>query len=167
MDSLPAEPQGKPKNTGVGSLSLLQGIFPTQESSQGLLHYRWVLYQLNYRNSLIQATFYKNEIYTINNVLKPYVSSLSLSRVPVLIYQLLIYWSVTIYLVIYLSQYQRKCFIAINSVLLTFLILQSNYGYVNLFVQRIRMKVEVENRSICLLIRLFKKKRTGGKEENV
>ena len=30
-DSLPAEPQGKPKNTGVGSLSLLQGIFPTQE----------------------------------------------------------------------------------------------------------------------------------------
>ena len=30
-DSLPAESQGKPKNTGVGSLSLLQGIFPTQE----------------------------------------------------------------------------------------------------------------------------------------
>ena len=29
-DSLPAEPQGKPKNTGVGSLSLLQGIFPTK-----------------------------------------------------------------------------------------------------------------------------------------
>ena len=28
-DSLPAEPQGKPKNTGVGSLSLLQGIFLT------------------------------------------------------------------------------------------------------------------------------------------
>ena len=26
-DSLPAEPQGKSKNTGVGSLSLLQGIF--------------------------------------------------------------------------------------------------------------------------------------------
>ena len=31
VDSLPAEPQGKPKNTGVGSLSLLQGIFLTQE----------------------------------------------------------------------------------------------------------------------------------------
>ena len=31
VDSLPAEPQGKPKNTGVGSLSLLQGVFPTQE----------------------------------------------------------------------------------------------------------------------------------------
>ena len=31
VDSLPAEPQVKPKNTGVGSLSLLQKIFPTQE----------------------------------------------------------------------------------------------------------------------------------------
>ena len=30
-DSLPAEPPGKPKNTEVGSLSLLQGIFLTQE----------------------------------------------------------------------------------------------------------------------------------------
>ena len=34
-DSLPAEPQGKPKNTGVGSLSLLQRIVPAQESNQG------------------------------------------------------------------------------------------------------------------------------------
>ena len=32
-DSLSAEPQGKPNNTGVGSLSLLQQIFPTQESN--------------------------------------------------------------------------------------------------------------------------------------
>ena len=38
VDSLPAEPQGKPKNTGVGSLSLLQQIFLTQELNQGLLH---------------------------------------------------------------------------------------------------------------------------------
>ena len=30
-DSLPSDPPGKPNNTGVGSLSLLQGIFPTQE----------------------------------------------------------------------------------------------------------------------------------------
>ena len=33
MDSLLSEPPGKPKNTGVSSLSLHQGIFPTQESS--------------------------------------------------------------------------------------------------------------------------------------
>ena len=50
-DSLPAEPPGKPKNTGVASLSLLQGIFPTQESNQGLLHCRWILYQLSYQEN--------------------------------------------------------------------------------------------------------------------
>ena len=37
-DFLPAEPPGKPKNTGVGSLSLLQWIFPTQELNWVLLH---------------------------------------------------------------------------------------------------------------------------------
>ena len=37
VDSLPIEPQEKPKNTGVGSLSLLQGIFSTQKSNWGLL----------------------------------------------------------------------------------------------------------------------------------
>ena len=50
-DSLPAEPQGKPKNTGVGSLSLLQGIFLTQEWNQGLLHCRRILYQLSHKGS--------------------------------------------------------------------------------------------------------------------
>ena len=35
VDSLPAEPQGKPKNPGVGSLCLLQRIFLIQESGQG------------------------------------------------------------------------------------------------------------------------------------
>ena len=34
-DSLPAEPQGKPRNPGVGSLSFLQWIFPTQELNWG------------------------------------------------------------------------------------------------------------------------------------
>ena len=37
-----------PKNTGVGSLSLLQGNFLTQELNRGLLHYTWILYQLSY-----------------------------------------------------------------------------------------------------------------------
>jgi len=44
VDSLPDEPQGKPKNTGVGS-SLLLWIFLTQELNRGLLHSRWILYQ--------------------------------------------------------------------------------------------------------------------------
>ena len=50
-DSLPAEPQGKPKNTGVGSLSLLQRIFQTQKSNWGLLYCRQILYQLNYQGT--------------------------------------------------------------------------------------------------------------------
>ena len=37
------------QNTGVGSHSLLQGIFPTQGSNPGLLHCRWILYQLSHR----------------------------------------------------------------------------------------------------------------------
>ena len=51
VDSLPTEPQGKPKNTGVSSLSLLQRIFPTQESNKGLLHCRQILYLLSYEGS--------------------------------------------------------------------------------------------------------------------
>ena len=47
-DSLPAEPQGKHKNTGVGCLSLLQRIFPTQESNQDLLRCKRILFQLSY-----------------------------------------------------------------------------------------------------------------------
>ena len=51
--SLPSEPQGKPKITGMSSLSLLQGIFPSQELNQGLLHCRRILYQLSYEEALI------------------------------------------------------------------------------------------------------------------
>ena len=50
-DSLPTEPQGKPKNTGVGSRSLLQQKFPTQEPNRGLLHCKRILYQLSYQGS--------------------------------------------------------------------------------------------------------------------
>ena len=50
-DSLPAKPQGKPKNTGVGSLSLHQQIFLTQELNCSLLHCRQILYELNHQGS--------------------------------------------------------------------------------------------------------------------
>ena len=53
VDSLPAEPPGKPKNSGVGSLSLLQEIFPTQGWNSGLPHCRWILYQQSHKGSLI------------------------------------------------------------------------------------------------------------------
>ena len=45
----PAEPQEMPKNTGVGSLYVLQWIFLTQKLNWGLLHCRWILYQLSYQ----------------------------------------------------------------------------------------------------------------------
>ena len=51
IDSSPAEPPEKSKNTGVGSLSILQQIFPTQESKRGFLHCRQILYQLSHQGS--------------------------------------------------------------------------------------------------------------------
>ena len=43
-----SETPGKLKNTGAGSLSLLQGIFPAQELNEVLQHCRRILYQLSY-----------------------------------------------------------------------------------------------------------------------
>ena len=46
----PYSPWNSPgQNIGVGSLSLLQGIFPTQGSNPGLLHCRWTLYQFSWK----------------------------------------------------------------------------------------------------------------------
>jgi len=58
VDSLPPEPPGKPKNTEVGTLSLLQQIFPTQESNWGLLHCRQILHQLSYQGSPQAVKYY-------------------------------------------------------------------------------------------------------------
>ena len=43
------------QSTEMGSLSLLQQIFLTQQSNWSLLHCRWILYQLSYQGSLVQA----------------------------------------------------------------------------------------------------------------
>ena len=48
------------QNTGVGSLSFLQGILPTQESNWGLPHCRQILYQLSYQES--PGCIYPNSI---------------------------------------------------------------------------------------------------------
>ena len=53
-DSVLSKPPGKPKNTRVGGLSLLQGNFPTRELNRGLLHCTWILYQLSYPGSPIK-----------------------------------------------------------------------------------------------------------------
>ena len=73
VDSLPAKPQGKPMNTGVGSLSLLQWIFLTNESNWGLMHCRWTVYKLSYQGSTYKGAprFTLNQIqpgFTLNQV---------------------------------------------------------------------------------------------------
>ena len=70
-DSLPAEPQGKPKHIGVGSQSFLRGIFPTQESNQDLLHCRWILNQLSYQGSsgmMLITSFWKKLSYSASGL---------------------------------------------------------------------------------------------------
>ena len=74
VDSLPAEPQGGPEYTGVGSL--LQQIFLTQESNQGLLHCRRILYQLSYLVS---------KIYWFLNLIRPLLSVFFLASFPLLL----------------------------------------------------------------------------------
>ena len=61
-DSLLSEPPGKPVNTGVGSLPLLQGIFPTQQSNQSPLHCRQIFTSWASRESLVHDTLKKKKI---------------------------------------------------------------------------------------------------------
>ena len=69
-DSLPAEPQVKPKNTGVDSLSF--SSFLTQESNQALLHCRQILDQLSYQGSLYKAKPVINMDWICNQILLTY-----------------------------------------------------------------------------------------------
>ena len=66
-DSLPSEPPGKPNNTGMGSLSLLQGIFLTQESNRGFPHCRWILYKLSYQGSPCRS--YTSHLFSFGSML--------------------------------------------------------------------------------------------------
>ena len=52
------------QNTGVGSLSLMQGIFPTQRLNPHHPHCRWILYQLSYQGSpLPKVRLFKTTIW--------------------------------------------------------------------------------------------------------
>ena len=56
------------QNTGVVSLSLLQGIFPTQGSNPGLPHFRQILDQLRHQGSSEVEEFLLNwQLITINS----------------------------------------------------------------------------------------------------
>ena len=55
-----------PKNTGVGSLSLLQQSFPTQELNRDL-HCRQILYQLSYHGSPLQEI--PKKLFELNTII--------------------------------------------------------------------------------------------------
>ena len=51
-DHMDCSPWNSPgQYTGVGSHSILQGVFPTHGSNPGLLHCRWIIYQLSHKGS--------------------------------------------------------------------------------------------------------------------
>ena len=52
------------QNTGVGSLSLFQGIFWTQGSNPGLPHCRQFLYQLSHREACLMIRFFNSVLYS-------------------------------------------------------------------------------------------------------
>ena len=69
-DPLVYSPWNSPgQNTGVGSHSLLQGIFPTQGSNPGLPHFRKILYQLSPR------TLYQGSLRILQWVAYPFSRS--------------------------------------------------------------------------------------------
>ena len=74
-DPLPAEPPEKPKNIGVDSLSLLQHIFPTQESNWDPLHCRQILYQLSFQGSPMQTPGRKDVSTGLVNILRSFHSA--------------------------------------------------------------------------------------------
>ena len=55
------------QNTGAGSLSILQGIFPAQGRNPGLLHCRQILYQLRHKGSPFWKWYSSNPWNHIDN----------------------------------------------------------------------------------------------------
>ena len=69
------------KNTGVGSLALLQGIFPTQELNLGLLYCRWILYHLSHQgNSPLTKETGKMENRIVYNLFQLSIPSLEIGE---------------------------------------------------------------------------------------
>ena len=83
-DSLLAEQQGKPKNTGVGSLSLLQQIFPTQELNWGP-YIAGITNMLNchcYYIGVLSLLHYFGELHGLHHIMEVWSFSTLKSRLP-------------------------------------------------------------------------------------
>ena len=67
------------RNTGVGSLSLLQGIFPTQGSNSGFPYCRWFLYKLSHKGSprileWVGYPFFRGSSWPRNQIKRPCIA---------------------------------------------------------------------------------------------
>ena len=106
------------QNTGMGSFSLLQGIFPTQGLNQGLLNCRWTLYQLSYQGShllfKIQGYFIISEIggNLYNNVRSQSLHSMINSNERACLMKQLRSLSVTVLLLLENTHHQLGTFLA-------------------------------------------------------
>ena len=72
------------QNTGVGSLSFLQGAFPTQGSNPGLPHCRQILYQLSHKGSprILDVWPILSPVDLPNPVIKPGSPALQVDSLP-------------------------------------------------------------------------------------
>ena len=70
VDSLLTEPPWEPKNTGMGSCSLLQAIFPAQGSNPGLPHCRQILHQLSHQESTCLPIYITNWAFQVALLVK-------------------------------------------------------------------------------------------------
>src|SRR5574337_1060946 len=69
-NSMDCSPWNSPgQNTGMGSLSFLQGIFPTQGLNPGLPHWRRILYQLSHKRSPSFPEEFPKDLLHVNVVL--------------------------------------------------------------------------------------------------
>ena len=71
-------------STGVGSLSLLQGIFPTQGLNPGFLHCKWILYCLSHQGSprILEWVVYPFSRGSTHPAMKPGSPALQVDSLP-------------------------------------------------------------------------------------
>ena len=76
------DPIDLPGSSDQSRIYLLQEIFPTQESNQGLLHCRWILYKLSYQGSPAAAAAAAKLLQSCPTLCNPIDGSPSGSTVP-------------------------------------------------------------------------------------
>ena len=83
------------QNTGVSSLSLLQGIFPTQGSNTGLPHCKQTLYQLSYKgnSSIIIAAAAAKSLQSCPTLCDPIDGSPPGTFIPGIIHARILEWA--------------------------------------------------------------------------